>query len=813
MGDQNGKDGLSTKPSVICNAIVLLVSWTAFLGLLFGFNVHEARRGAEESALILARQSTQKDVLYRRWVARQGGVYAAAEQTPPNPYLAELPERDIVTPSGRRLTLVNPAYMTRQVFELEFPVAGIRSHLTSLTPLRPENAADQWESSALAAFERGQAEYHQIQLIDGQEYLRFMRPLRTEQACLACHASQGHKLDDISGGISVAVPMGPFSTAARDREVTVALILIILWLLGIAGVALIAVRLERQVRQRTLALRTSLSNWQASEHRYERVFENAPVMNFTLDPAGMVQAVNACGATQLGHSAEELVGRPMSELVHPEDQAFVEGHLKQLVEQPRQIRSWVARRVCKDGRLLWVRDNAQVLPGEDALLILIAGYDITEKKNREDIARARQRLLELASSHSLDEVLTATLDEVEALTDSRIGFYHYVAPDQRSITLMAWSTRTVRELCTTEAKDRHYDLEAAGVWANCIRERRTVIHNDYSALPDKTGFPPGHAPVIRELVVPIFRSNQIVAILGVGNRPTDYHDEHAKLVTVFADLAWDIAERKQAEEQVHLLNVELEQRVQDRTAQLMTKNESLKEFTYTVSHDLKAPLRGIAGYAKELENKHGAGLSERAQFCIAQILTAVHNLEQLIEDLLRYSHLEVEIPTFKEIDLRRLVDLLVQDRSLIIEQQQVELTVDLPFPALWTSEHELAQTLANLIDNALKYSREATPPRVRIWAEAPERTWRIAVSDNGIGFNPKYHDRIFMLFNRLVRAEDFEGTGAGLAIAKKLVDKLGGHIWAESTPGQGATFFIDLPKPEADALGGFLTCRPNEETK
>jgi PAS domain S-box-containing protein len=264
----------------------------------------------------------------------------------------------------------------------------------------------------------------------------------------------------------------------------------------------------------------------------------------------------------------------------------------------------------------------------------------------------------------------------------------------------------------------------------------------------------------------------------------------------------DITDRRQAEAQVQLLNEqlrlyaeELEQRVRAQTAQLADKNQELKEFAYTVSHDLKAPLRGIAGYANELNRRHRDGLGERAVFCVTQILTAIAHLDHLIEDLLRYSRLEAEMPSCVAVDLRRLVDLLLRDRDLTVKEQHIEVTVDVPFSVLYTWERGLAQVLGDLIDNAIKYSRNARPPCVRIRAIDLGSTWQVSVSDNGIGFEMKYHDRIFKLFNRLVRMEEFEGTGAGLAIAKKVIEKQGGRIWAESAPGLGATFFVELPKP------------------
>jgi PAS domain S-box-containing protein len=272
--------------------------------------------------------------------------------------------------------------------------------------------------------------------------------------------------------------------------------------------------------------------------------------------------------------------------------------------------------------------------------------------------------------------------------------------------------------------------------------------------------------------------------------------------TLIQAIVRDITDRKQAEANLQRLNLELEGRVEQRTAelnstneQLRAKNGELKDFAYTVSHDLKAPLRGIAGYATELDRKHRAGLGDRAQFCLTQILTATSHLDQLIEDLLHYSRLDTETLSFTDVNVRDLVASILRDRDLAISAQHVEVTVDIPFATAPTWNRGLVQILTNLVDNAIKYSRKATPPRLTIAAAILDEAWRLTVSDNGIGFDMKYHDRIFGLFNRLVRMEEYEGTGAGLAIVKKVVDKQGGRIWAVSAPGQGATFSVEIPVP------------------
>ena len=226
---------------------------------------------------------------------------------------------------------------------------------------------------------------------------------------------------------------------------------------------------------------------------------------------------------------------------------------------------------------------------------------------------------------------------------------------------------------------------------------------------------------------------------------------------------------------------------------LRAKNEELKGFAYTVSHDLKAPLRGILGYAQELDRRHREGLSDRALHCLKQIGTAARNLDRLIEDLLQYARLEAETAAETSVDLSRLVDGVLRDCKPAILQRRAEITVRLCATRIHTWERGVAQVLANLVDNALKYSRDADPPSITIASEERDGEVVITVTDNGIGFDMKYHDRMFGLFNRLVRQEDYEGTGVGLALVRKVADKLGGRAWAESEPGGGASFHVALP--------------------
>lgn len=174
--------------------------------------------------------------------------------------------------------------------------------------------------------------------------------------------------------------------------------------------------------------------------------------------------------------------------------------------------------------------------------------DNTDSRRDERIARLRVRLIEFAATHTLDELLTQALDEICVLVDSTVGFYHFVEPDQKYLSLQQWSTRTLADFCQAKGKGLHYPIEQAGVWADAAREKKAVIHNDYASLKHKKGMPVGHAEILRELVVPVMRNDKVVAILGVGNKPEDYNESDVKILSYISDLTWEIVKRKKSEE-------------------------------------------------------------------------------------------------------------------------------------------------------------------------------------------------------------------------------------------------------------------------
>ena len=294
-----------------------------------------------------------------------------------------------------------------------------------------------------------------------------------------------------------------------------------------------------------------------SEARFRAMFDAAPEAVFVFDPeTGSIVDANPYMAKWLDYGLEELIGMQIDQILAPEEANTQQGiSLLQEGAVPHQ------RYRRKDGVLMNVETTRAGILLRDQVRELVFVRDITARKQVEELHRIRLELFEFSASHSLEALLQKILDEVGALTNSPIGFYHFVESDQKTLTLQAWSTRTVKEFCNAEGKGLHYNIDQAGVWVDCVHERRPVIHNDYSVLPHRKGMPEGHAAVIRELVVPIMRSGRIVAILGIGNKPEDYTEKDVESVSFLGDVAWTITERKLAQEALSESHRELHETV------------------------------------------------------------------------------------------------------------------------------------------------------------------------------------------------------------------------------------------------------------
>lgn len=279
---------------------------------------------------------------------------------------------------------------------------------------------------------------------------------------------------------------------------------------------------------------------------------------------------------------------------------------------------------------------------------------------------------------------------------------------------------------------------------------------------------------------------QYFAIYDRTIEVTAFHLAENLFMVIFID----ISDRKRAEQELHDLNVELEHRVQQRTAQLTTVNNELKEFAYIVSHDLKAPLRAIARLSSWVSEDYGEILDEQGKGYLTLMKERVQHLDALINGILEYSRIGRVEQQREAIEITPLLEQVLTSLSF---PQTFEFHIDQMPSVLHASRVRMTQIFQNLIGNAVKYMDKPNGV-ITITCQDRKNEWLFGIQDNGPGISPKFHQTIFTIFQTLQSETNPESTGLGLTIVKKIVDMYGGNIWVESEDGGGATFYFTLPK-------------------
>ena len=492
-----------------------------------------------------------------------------------------------------------------------------------------------------------------------------------------------------------------------------------------------------------------------------RIINRSPVVTIAWDnaPGWPVQFVNDA-IRQWGYEPQALLSGKLhfAELIHPDDLARLNEEVRRHFAQGPDDYTQEYRIKTAAGAWVWLNDRTWL--ERNAAGEVTGIFGVLQDVSQSRIAKARQ-----AESQGRLETLINTIPDLIWMKDAEGSyltcnrqFEAFFGAAREQIVGKSDYDFVDRELADSFLEHDRKAMAAGGPSIN--EEWLTFAETGYRGL-----FETIKTPVQDE-------AGQLLGVLGISR---------------------DITQIREAQEALRSLNIDLESRVAERTAALEALNRELESFSYSVSHDLKAPLRSIDGYSLLLQEDYKAKLEGEGLLFLTNIRKGVAQMQELIEDLLAYSRMERRHLESAPLSLPDLLHKVLELEAKALEQAGLTLEVKVPPLTVRADRDGLSLVLRNLIENAIKFSTTAQPPLIHIEAREENGRVQIAVRDHGIGFDMKYHDRIFKIFQRLHRAEDYPGTGIGLALVYKAVQRMGGAIRAESRPGAGATFYLELP--------------------
>ncbi len=469
------------------------------------------------------------------------------------------------------------------------------------------------------------------------------------------------------------------------------------------------------------------------------------------DLNGIIVSWNRGAEKIYGYSAREMVGKHIFTLIPQFEQGKI-SKIMERVKKGEKVAHYETQRLRKDGTKIDVSVTLSPIRNVDGEItgVSVIARDITERKKAERALIESEEKLNTTIESSPDSIITADLNlNIISSNQAALDMYGATSSDE----LIG-----INALELIDPKDRQILLEATKI---ALLEKRSVtLEINSITLKTKKIFP--------------------VEISGNSIRDAEGNPFG------FVAITKDITERKNAE-------IERETLIKD----LERSNEELQQFAYIASHDLQEPLRTIASFTQLLARRYTGQLDKDADEFIDFIVDGTKRMQAMIKDLLQYSRVQTRGEEFKPTDVQNVLNQALFNLKVSIEENNAEITHD-EIPIVIADEKQLVQLFQNLISNAIKFKKPDESPKIHISTRKDEENneYIFGVSDNGIGMEPEYTERIFELFQRLHTRDEYKGTGIGLAVAKKIVERHGGRIWVESELGKGSTFYFTIPIKE-----------------
>jgi two-component system, NtrC family, sensor kinase len=559
-----------------------------------------------------------------------------------------------------------------------------------------------------------------------------------------------------------------------------------------------------------------------SEERFRSMFEDHCACMLVVDPeTGSIVDANQAASDFYGWSINRLREMNITD-INCASKDFVRSDIRQW--GALKHRYVVANHKRADGSVHNVEIFAKKLDIKGRALIYDIIHDVTERQRLASLAAIRVNLLEKVDIHGIEELLRITLDQIEAAMDSCLSFCFFIAKDQKRMSLKAVSTNTFSVMNDVSAKFDHYDLDKAGVWADAVRERKPIIHNDYASLAHRRGLPAGHAEIRREMVVPLIRNEQVVAVFGLANKLFDYDQEDVKWVTVVADMVWDIFEKKTAQEEYR----RIEERLQH-----AQKMELVGQLASGIAHEINNPLNFIQLNFSTLQDDVAdflrifnsyrtlTGEQEKQTDALVSALQKLRIMEEEldIEELLHEMD-NIFIESQRGIDrIKKIVEGMrnlssrqefvtrtFRDINQIVQESLTMAKGEYQFCAFVETKFEkvpfvpcvpdeINQVLLNLIVNsahAIQSLKRTEKGRIAMRTWSDNGMVHCSVADDGPGITEDIRSRIFNPF--FTTKSPGKGTGLGLSISYDIiVNKHNGEISVDCPPEGGSIFTISLP--------------------
>ncbi|HEX2250018.1 MAG TPA: PAS domain S-box protein [Gemmatimonadales bacterium] len=545
---------------------------------------------------------------------------------------------------------------------------------------------------------------------------------------------------------------------------------------------------QARLEERTRAL-------QESEQRFKQLVDAAQEGIWVADDRGIITYVNQRMADLLGYSNGSILGRPVYDFIEADSRSGAKHTLSRRGSRPGSSQDLRFRK--RDGTQLWGLVSSSPILGKDGALVGTVGMvtDITERKRAEEqLRRSADRLSML---HDMDQAIVAAQSPAE-IGRAALGRIRRMVPCQRChVVLFDFARREAQMIAGFSAGTQ---LESTPMTLADVSPPGSLPSGNVRYIEDLTAvedMPPLYRQIQGEgiravLSVPLLVEGEAIGEITLGSStPGAFEAEHRDIaLEVAAPIAIAI-QHARLRDRLAQQSAELERRVAERSSAVRAATAELETVLYSVSHDLRSPLRQLLGFSRLLLDSAGPELSSSSAHYARRIHEAASQMTSLVDDLVNISRIGRQDLLHRKIELTPMVEDLVGQFQAASNGRSIDWHIE-ELPTVEGDPGLLKLALTNLLSNAVKFTRPREHATIRIRPVEANGQVGLAVEDNGVGFKMAYSGKLFGMFQRLHRADEFEGNGAGLAVVQRIVHKHGGRVWAEAEPDKGATFYLTL---------------------